>query len=85
MNYIADVDNCINDITNATSTDTNPFPVEVVRNYDFLTIIVKFNGTFHVYETTDEGNEMCNNSIHSVKPTATEPKALADVYPKCVR
>ncbi len=79
------MDECINNILNTTNSSTNPFPVDVVRHQDFLTIIVRFNDTFDVYETTDEGREMCKISLHLKERPPETSEALADVHPECVR
>lgn len=63
---------------------TGPFPVDVVRNKNFLQISVEFNGTFDIYETTASGREMCKITQMAEKPSITT-KLLGDIYPECVR
>lgn len=81
LNYIADVDECIDKILNLTS----PFPIDVVRHTDFLQISVKFNGTFDIYETTSSGREMCKTTRESLEKPSIASKLLEDAYPECIR
>lgn len=80
LNYIADVDECIDKLSNL----TGPFPTKIIRNKDFLEIIVKFNGTFNIYKTTTSGREMCK-IIRESSWVSTESRLLKDVHPECMR
>lgn len=64
-----------------------PFPVDVVRQKDFLQILVKFNGTLDIYETTSSGREMCKitRGVSVDKSSMASELLLKDVYPECVR
>lgn len=81
LNYIADVDKCLDIFSNL----TGPFPVDVVRNKNFLQISVQFNGTFDIYATTSSGREMCKITRESLEHPISASQSLEDVYPECVR
>lgn len=81
LNYVADVDECIDMLLNLTS----PFTVNVFRNKDFLEIVVTFNGTFDIFETISSGREMCKITKGSTEKPSNKWKLLADIHPECVR
>ncbi|XP_037041067.1 uncharacterized protein LOC119077848 isoform X2 [Bradysia coprophila] len=80
LNYISDVDECMDILLNL----TGPFPVDVVRNKNFLRISVEFNGTFDVYETTSSGREMCRMYRNLLEKPPIAMQSLEDIYPDCV-
>lgn len=77
-NYIADVNECVDKIESL----SGPFPIEVVRNKDFLEIILLFNGTYKIYETYTNGRGMCKVTTVLEKPSK-KWNYLKDVHPEC--
>jgi len=74
------VNECFDKLMNT----SGPFPLDVLRHKDFLEIIVKFNETFDIYETTSSGREMCRITTGNLTEPSKEIKSLEKVHPECV-
>ncbi|XP_037048411.1 uncharacterized protein LOC119082849 [Bradysia coprophila] len=81
LNYIAEVDECMEKLSNFTS---GPFPITVIRNRNFLQILVQFNGTRHTYVTNSFGNQTCRIYDESEVELIVAHQLLEDVYPDCI-
>ncbi|XP_037041567.1 uncharacterized protein LOC119078212 [Bradysia coprophila] len=81
LNYIAEVDRCMEKLSNFNG---GPFPVTVIRNRNFLQILVEFNGTRHTYITNSLGEEMCRVYHEPQEEVIDVHLLLEDVYPDCI-
>lgn len=75
------MDKCINKLLNL----VGPFPIDVVRQKDYLEISVNFNGTFDIYTTTSSGKEICKTVRQVLKKPSITFKSLEEIHPECVR